>query len=369
MSSVERFCVGGLSLPGYSAISLGPGHPTSTGMITIEAGIEDGVISGADVTSGFGHRAAEKLFEVRDYRSMIMLADRHDWMAAFSGELSLTLTVESAMRLTPPPRASILRTLLAELARLHSHLSFLSYIATPDTSVRLWAAVDGIRKAMLGWTGNRVHPMLCRVGGLAADAPDGWLDALDDLLDDVARVSSELRATLHSTQRFRGLAVLDRETCLRYGLSGPVSRGAGLDLDRRGEGYCAYARVFRPVDVRAPGDAHARLDVLVDELGTGVDMIRVARALAGETPGDVSVKLSRRLKVPEGEHTADVEAPWGIASCLLVSRGGQTPWRVALRTPSFSNLSALGTALEGAPRDSIADVVASLGYSVGDADK
>lgn len=366
---MQQFSIGGLILPEHTGISLGYRHPTSAGMVRVVVETEAGVIRSADVTSGYGHRAAEKLFEVRDYRSMIMLGDRHDWLAAFSGELSLTLTVENAMRLTPPPRATVLRTLLAELARIHSHLSFLSHLTDGDAAARLWQVVDRLRDAMLGWSGNRVHPMLNRVGGLAADAPEGWLDHLDDLLDDASRVSADLRATLAGTSRYSGLAVLDAQTCLGYGLSGPVARAAGLDLDRRAGGYCAYGQVFRPVTPRAAGDAESRFAVLIDEVGTSVDMVRVARSLAAETPGDVAVRLSRRLKVPEGEHETDIEAPWGIASCLLVSRGGQTPWRVALRTPSFSDLSALGRALEGVRTDDIADVVASLGYTVGDADK
>ena len=109
--------------------------------------------------------------------------------------------------------------------------------------------------------------------------------------------------------------------------------------------------------------------MLVDEVGTSVDMIRVAVALAGRTPGEVNVKLSRRLRVPEGEHSTDIEAPWGIASCLMISRGAQTPWRVALRTPSFANVSALGRALEGVDLAQLPDVVASLGYTIGDLDK
>lgn len=369
MSIVRKFGIGGLSLPGYEGISLGPRHPTSVGVITVDTHIDQDTIRRADVRSGYGHRAAEKLFEVRDYRAMIMLADRHDWLAASSGELCLTLTVENAMHLTPPPRAVVLRTLLAEVARIHSHLSFLSYLADGDLAGRLWATVDRIRDALLAWTGNRVHPMLNRVGGLAVDAPTGWLDQLGPVLDDAARLSADLRAALSRTRRFAGLAVLDRETCLGFGLSGPVARAAGLDLDRRAAGYCAYDTLFRPVEPRAAGDAEARFAVLIDEVGTSVDMIRAGRALAANTPPEVSVRLARRLKVPEGEHETEIEAPWGIAASLLVSRGGQTPWRVALRTPSFSNLSALGRALEGARTADIADVVASLGYTIGDADK
>ncbi|MDO5677624.1 MAG: NADH-quinone oxidoreductase subunit D [Propionibacteriaceae bacterium] len=274
------------------------------------------------------------------------------------------------MRLVAPPRAIILRTLLAELARIHSHLSYLSYLTTAgELQDRLWAVIEAVRGRFLRWTGNRIHPMLNRVGGLAVDAPDGWLETLDDLLDDVARLSADLRAVLDRTSRFSGLGVLDEEACLGYGLTGPVARAAGFDPDRRFDGYLAYSQLFRPVHTRTAGDAEARLGVLIDEVGTAVDMIRVAMALAAQTPGEVNIKLSRRLRVPEGEHSTDIEAPWGIASCLMNSRGGQTPWRVALRTPSFANVSALGKALEGAEVSQIPDVVASLGYTIGDLDK
>ncbi len=364
----NRLSIGELSIPGHRPISLGSRHPTSIGIVTLDIETDDdGIIRTADVTSGYGHRGAEKLFEVRDYRSMIMLADRHDWLAAVSGELSITLTVEGAMRLTPAPRATVLRTVLAELARVHSHLTFLSHPADDSVCPRLWLVVDDIRNRMLLWAGNRVHPMLNRVGGLAADVPVGWLDSLDDVLDDAARVAADVGAGLRGNDRFRGLAVLGREACLGHGLSGPVSRAAGLDLDRRTTGYLAYGELFRPVEARRAGDAQARFEVLVDEVGTSIDMIRMARDLLPD--GEVATRLSRRLKVPEGEHMTDIEAPWGIASCLMVSRGGQTPWRVALRTPSFANLSALGTALIGSTEDRIPDVVASLGYTIGDADK
>lgn len=369
MHSTLQYSIGGLPLPGHRAVTLGPRHPTSIGVIEVQPQVGDGIILSADVRNGFGHRGAEKLFEVRDYRSMIMLADRHDWLAAFSGELSLTLTIEAAMRLTPPPRAVILRTALAELARIHSHLSFLSYLAAPALEAELWGVVDALREALLEWAGNRVHPMLNRVGGLAEDAPAGWFERLEPVLEAATLVAAAVRESLAADDRFRALAVLSLQDCLGYGLSGPVSRAAGLDLDRRASGYLAYEHLFQAAPTRGAGDAHDRFEVLLDEVCASAAMVRSAGLLAEANPGEVSSRLSRRLKVPEGEHVTELEAPWGIAACLLVSRGGQTPWRVALRTPSFANLSALGTALRGAPLAQLADAIASLGYTIGDADK
>lgn len=363
------FSVGGIAFPGDIPLSLGPRHPTSVGLIRIACEVQQDQILSADTTIGYGHRGAEKLFEVRDYRSLIMLADRHDWLSAFSGELVVTDTVENAMRLIPPPRAVLLRTLLAEVARIHSHLSFASYLLPASEQSGLWEVVEELRQAMLAWTGNRVHPMLSRVGGLASDAPAGWTQSLFPIFDKVSAVAETARDALTATARFQGLGVLDRDTCLGFGLSGPVSRAAGLDLDRRATGYLAYGDLFVPVATRSAGDAQARFQVLLDELEASVAMVRAAAARLPETPGPVATRLARRLKVAEGEHVTDIEAPWGIASCRLVSRGGQTPWRLALRTPSFANVSALGHALTGHRVDQIPDVVASLGYTIGDLDK
>lgn len=331
---------------------------------------EDHCLREVDVRSGYGHRGAEKLFEVRDYRSLIMLADRHDWWAAFSGELCVTLAVENAMRLPVPPRAAHLRTLLAEYARVHSHLSFLSYLTAGKLEASLWAVVEELRGGLRAWTGNRIHPMINRVGGLAADMPAGWDATVIPLLDRVDALSRHLDEALQdAAARFSGLATLTVADCLDYGLSGPAARAAGMDLDRRRSGYLAYGDVFVAAPVRSGADTHDRLALLIDEVRTSSQMIRHLLDVIPGISGEVAVRLARRLKVPEGQHAVEVEAPWGIAGCVLVSRGGNTPWRLALRTPSFANLSALGHALEGVQENQIADAVSGIGYGIGDADK
>ncbi|MDO5737330.1 MAG: NADH-quinone oxidoreductase subunit D [Propionibacteriaceae bacterium] len=347
---------------------MGDRHPSTAGVIGLDVEFRDGLITSADIQPGHLHRAAEKLFEVRDYRSLIMLADRHDWLSSFSGELVVTGAIEHAMGLVPPPRATWLRTLLAECGRLHSHLSYLSHVSTGDTTTRLWSVVEGLRDAMQEWSGNRVHPMLNRVGGLAFDMPPQWPSMMGRVLRQLDAVAAELQQDLERLEgRLGGLAVTDADCCMQYGLSGPVARAAGLELDLRGAGGLAYDDVFVSTPQREGGDALTRFQVLVDELTSSQQMVQ--RCLDGAPGGDFSVRLSRRLKVPEGEHLSEIEAPWGMASALLVSRGGQTPWRLALRTPTFANVSTLSELLVGARENQIADVVASMGYSIGDLDK
>lgn len=360
--------IGGIPLSGHRHVSLGDRHPSQVGVVSGRIVVDGDVITSADIQPGYLHRAAEKLFEVRDYRSLIMLADRHDWLASFSGELVVAQAVESAMRLVPPSRATRLRTILAEYARVHSHLSYLSYLVDGERAARLWATVEELRNGLLAWSGNRVHPMLCRVGGLAADVPAGWLERLPRLLESVGTIAGDLAEALGEVgDRFRGLAVVDPQLCRDYGLSGPVARSCGLDLDRRPKSPLDYGDVFEAAAPRTAGDAHARFEVLLDEVGASCRML--ARLALDVPDGPVSTRLSRRLKVPEGEHHTQLEAPWGTAGVLLVSRGGPTPWRLALRTPTFANVSALGPLLVGAHQRQIADVVASLGYGIGDLDK
>lgn len=330
--------------------------------------LAEGNITHVDIRPGYLHRAAEKLFEVRDYRSLIMLADRHDWLSSFSGELVVTHAVEHAMGLAPPIRAVWLRTLLAELGRIHSHLSFLSHVSTGHTTDRLWDVVEGLRSALLAWSGNRVHPMLNRVGGLAADMPSAWPVTVAAVLRQVDDLSDSLHELLNGREpRLGGLGVTAVETCMQYGLSGPVARAAGIRLDARRDGLLAYPDVFVDSQRRTGGDALSRFRVLADELVSSRQMVQ--NCLDGLPGGEVSVRLSRRLKVPEGEHLSELEAPWGLASALLVSRGGPTPWRLALRTPTFANVSALSQLLVGVRECEIADVVASVGYGIGDLDK
>lgn len=359
MPNLGAFYVGGFPLPGHESLPIDPRHPAATGVIAFDLGFDGDTVVAADIRPGWLHRGAEKLFEVRDYRALIMLGDRHDWFSSTTGELVITLAVERALGLMPPARAIWLRALLAELARIHSHLAYLSVVTNT------WPGVERMRKAFVAISGNRVHPMLCRVGGLSADATSAWLADVIAAQEVVGRLARAALAALEGTERFRGLAALDAAACRQYGVTGPAARAAGLDIDARRTGL--LAEMFEPVPVGQAGDAHDRLKLLAEEVLASATMVR---RLATDLPdGPVSTPLSRRLKVPEGEHVAEVEAPWGIASVLLVSRGGQTPWRLALRTPTFHNVAALERALVGTRRARLTDAITSLGYAVGDLDK
>ena len=355
-------------------LDLGPDHPSRSGVVEIVCRLDGDVVAETEIRPGASHRSAERLFEVRDYRQVLALANRHDWQAPFAGELGAALTVEQAVRLTPPPRATWLRTVLAEHARLHSHLGFLSVVSArlardADIAHRVHAARDALREQLGDLTGNRVHPMVCRLGGLARDADQRWLDAEARLAETVGRLAPELRRLLDRARLPHGVAVIDAGIARTYGVSGPAARAAGIDSDlRRSAPYLAYSDLdVPPLAVTGhAGDAVSRLTAWVDELETTSALVVAAVERTSRTDGPVSVKLPKVMRVPVGDTYVAHEAPLGRAGWWLVSRGEKVPWRLKLRTASFSHMAALEAVLPGTRVDDVPLALASVGYVVGD---
>jgi len=361
---------------GMIMLDLGPEHPSNAGLIELRLWTENDVITTASIVVGAMHRGAEKLFEVRDYRQILMLADRHDWQAPFFGELAVAMACEQMMGLAIPDRAVWLRTLLAEHTRILSHCGFLGYVAhrlQVDPGLRHLR--EALRTQTLRLTGNRIHPMATRVGGLGVDADEAWLQAERQVAERATRVSEELLTMIDSAlfaSLTSGVGVLDRDTIQQFGVSGPAARATGVDLDLRVQRpYLAYAELAAMISLptRRSGDAQTRLRVLAEELAISASLIIACADRLRELPGPVSVRLGKIIRVPEGEAYLAVEAPLGIAGVFLVSRGEKTPWRLKLRTPSFNNISSLERVLVGVPTQAVEATLASIGYVVGDIDK
>jgi NADH-quinone oxidoreductase subunit D len=361
---------------GTILLDLGPEHPSNAGLIELRLWTKDDVITTARVVVGAMHRGAEKLFEVRDYRQILMLADRHDWQAPFFGELAVALVCEQMMGLAVPERAIWLRTLLAEHTRILSHCGFLGYVphrVPADPGLR--ALREELRTQTLRLTGNRIHPMATRVGGLAIDADFAWLQAERQVAAQTARVAEAVLTMIDSppfASLTRGVGLLDHETIQQFGVSGPAARASGVDLDLRLQTpYLAYrelAGLIAPPRRRS-SDAQSRLGVLAEELTISASLIIACIDRLRDVPGPVSVKLGKIIRVPEGEGYLALEAPLGIAGVFLVSRGEKTPWRLKLRTPSFNNISSLERVLVGVRAEALEATLASIGYVVGDIDK
>ncbi|HZO65089.1 MAG TPA: NADH-quinone oxidoreductase subunit D [Kribbellaceae bacterium] len=364
-------------------LNIGPQHPATHGVLRLRLTMDGERILGCEPIIGYMHRGAEKLFEVRDYRQIIVLANRHDWLSAFSNELGVVLAVERMMGLEVPARAIWIRTLMAELNRVLNHLMFLgSYPLELGAITPIFYAFrerETVQAVMEELSGGRMHYMFNRVGGLKEDLPVGWLGRAGAAVDAVRGRLPDIENLVLGNEIFRartvGVGRLAPELITSYGVSGPIARASGVDADlRRDEPYLAYDELARDgvlrVVGRTDGDCFARFSVLLDQVKVSLDLVDACLdRLASIPAGPVNVRLPKILKVPEGQTYAWTENPLGINGYYLVSRGDKTPWRLKLRSASFNNIAVLPEMLPGCV---VADMVAILGsmfFVVGDIDK
>ncbi|MBF8186525.1 NADH-quinone oxidoreductase subunit D [Nonomuraea sp. K274] len=360
-------------------LNIGPQHPSTHGVLRLRLTLDGERIATAEPIIGYMHRGAEKLFEVRDYRQIIMLANRHDWLSGFANELGVVLAAERLLGMEPPVRAVWARTLLAELNRVLNHLMFLgSYPLELGAITPVFYSFnerERIQAVMEEISGGRMHYMFNRVGGLKEDLPLGWLDRVAEAVAETRRRVPDIEnLILHNDifiARTKGVGVLSREQIMQYGVSGPIARASGVDFDlRRDEPYLAYPELPVKVVTREAGDCHARFEILVEQLKVSLDLAEsCVDRLRSLPPGPINQRLPKVLKVPEGHTYAWTENPLGINGYYLVSKGDKTPWRLKLRSASYSNIQVLREMLPG---HLVADMVAILGsmfFVVGDIDK
>jgi NADH-quinone oxidoreductase subunit D len=362
-------------------LNIGPQHPATHGVLRLLLTLDGERIATAEPMIGYMHRGAEKLFEVRDYRQIIMLANRHDWLSAFSNELGVVLAVERMLGMEVPVRAVWARTLLAEMNRVLNHLMFLgSYPLEVGAITPVFYAFrerEVVQAVMEEISGGRMHFMFNRVGGLKEDLPNGWTSRARSALVEVGTRIQQLEDLVFGNEIFaartKGVGVLSAEQVMQYGVSGPIARASGVDLDlRRDDPYLAYPELQDVLTVvtRTDGDCFSRFEVLRDQLHNSLELSHACLDRLESLPqGPINTRLPKVLKAPEGHTYAWTENPLGINGYFLVSRGEKTPWRLKLRTASFNNVQVLREML---PNQLVADMVAILGsmfFVVGDVDK
>src|SRR5512139_4136805 len=217
-------------------LNIGPQHPSTHGVLRLRLVLDGERVLSAEPIIGYMHRGAEKLFEVRDYRQIIMLANRHDWLSAFSNELGVVLAVERLMGIEVPERATWLRTALAELNRVLNHLMFLgSYPLEIGAITPIFYAFrerETLQAVMEESSGGRMHYMFNRVGGLKEELPAGLTGRVRQAIGDVRRRLPDLYKLIRRNEIFMartvGVGVLSASDAAAFGASGPVARASGL---------------------------------------------------------------------------------------------------------------------------------------------
>ncbi len=347
-------------------LNMGPQHPSTHGVLRLIVTLDGENIVEVQPDIGYLHSSVEKMMEYRTYVQNVALVDRGmDYLIALNNEEAYCLAVETLARIEVPERARVIRVIFNELNRIASHLVWLGtwWIDLGATTVFLWCFRE--RETVLDLfekvTGGRLHHVYYRIGGVYADLPDGWVVEcarfLDYFLPRVDEYAQLLTANPIFLARTKGVGVLPRQAAIEMGASGPVARASGVAVDvRKVVPYEVYDRLEFGIPVMAEGDCFARYQVRLDEMRQSVRIIR--QALQRLPAVEIRARVPVTMKAPRGEVYVRTESPRGDLGMFLVSDGGETPYRLKIRAPSFNNLYALTEMMKGWK---IADVIAILG--------
>ncbi len=347
-------------------INMGPQHPSTHGVLRVVLRLDGERVVDLDVMIGYLHRGVEKLCENRDWQQIVLLTDRMDYVAAATNNLGYCETVEKLLSLEVPRRAKYIRTILAELQRLASHLVWLGSHAMDIGAVTVFLFCLRERELVLDlfeeYCGARLTYNCMRIGGLPQDLPPGWdkkVRALCDVVDDkVPEYETLLTQNRIWLERTRDIGVISAADAIAIGLSGPSLRGSGVRRDlRKDEPYAAYEELDFDIPLGSRGDTYDRYLVRLEEFRQATTIIR--QALDGLPEGPVVGKVPRLIKPPAGETYHAIESPKGEIGFFIASDGKSlSPYRFRVRPPSFCNLQALRQLCIG---HMVADVVALIG--------
>lgn len=346
-------------------LNLGPQHPSTHGVLRLVLKLDGEVITQAQPEVGYLHRGTEKLAENRTYPQMLVISDRWDYLAAMSNNLVWCLAVEKLMQIEVPLRGQLLRLIMVELNRIASHLVFFGTYGIDIGAYTPFLYAFREREKILDLfeevCGARMTYNYIRIGGVMADLPETWIGKCRSFLEWIKPRFAEYDALLTENpifqDRTKGVGILSREQAIAYGITGPNLRGSGVKLDlRRNEPYSSYEKLNFEVPVGQNGDCWDRYWVRICEMKESVKIVEQALELL--PPGECNAKVPRLIRPPIGEAYAQIEAPRGVLGIYLVSDGGEKPYRVHVRAPSFINLTILQEILKGVK---VADVIAILG--------
>jgi NADH-quinone oxidoreductase subunit D len=357
-------------------INMGPQHPSTHGVLRLKLQLDGEQIKDMRPVIGYLHRGVEKLSEHRTYSMIEPLTDRLDYVAAISENLGYCGAVEKLMGLQIPPRAQYIRVVLAELQRIASHLLWLGTHALDLGAMTVFFYTFREREIILdlfeAFCGARLTYNSMRIGGLLEDVPRGWFDRVRHFLKIFPGRMKEYEDLLTVNRIFlgrtKGVGLLSAADAVAYGVSGPPLRASGVNYDvRKALPYSSYDQFEFDVPLGSHGDTYDRYLVRMEELRQSCRIIR--QALDRMPEGEVRAKVPKYIKPPAGEVYHVVESPRGEQGFYIVSTGGEIPYRVRFRAPSFVNLQALPVMCQGGLVADVVAVIGSIDIVLGDCDR
>ncbi len=371
-------------------LNVGPQHPGTHGVLRIALQLDGEEVVDAIPQIGFHHRGAEKMGERQSWHSYIPYTDRIDYLGGVMNNLAYLTAVETLAGIQVPPRAQVIRVMLAELFRIISHLVWYGTFAqdlgqmspvffTFNDRERAFGIVEAI-------TGARMHPAWFRIGGVAADLPNGWEKMFRDFLKYLPPRLIEYDRTVMQNRIFqartKGIGGLRIDEAIEWGMTGPSLRACGLDWDfRKRQPYSGYDNFEFDIPTGHTGDCYDRAVVHVEEMRQSLRIIEqclknmpegpyksdhplATPPVKARTMHDIETLITHFLSVswgpvmPVGEALGAIEGTKGNNGYYLVSDGSTVSYRTRIRTPSFAHIQTVRLLSRGMM---IPDVVVNLG--------
>lgn len=357
------------------SLNMGPQHPSTHGVLRVVLELDGETVVHARPDVGYLHRGIEKLAESRTYPQVIPYTDRLDYLGSMGNNLAYCQTVEKLLGAEIPERADYLRVIAAELNRIASH-----FLCVGSLAIDL-GAVTGMIFAFRGrervldlfdlLCGSRMTYNYIRIGGVMADATPEFITALEKYIEDFPGLIGDYDTLITGNEifyhRLVNTAPLSGERAMALGVTGPILRASGINVDlRKDEPYSVYDRFSFEVPLRQNGDNWDRYTIRLDEMRQSIEIIK--QALATLPEGPIMAKIPKIIKPPKGEVYHRIESPRGELGFYIVSDGGLKPYRMHVRRPSFINLSALDDVCRGAKLSDVVAVLATLDPILGEVD-
>lgn len=384
-------------------LNMGPSHPSTHGVLRIVLELDGEVITKAAPDIGFLHRGDEKIAENMTYTQFIPYTDRLDYLAPLANNVAYALAVEKLLGIDKQltPRCQFIRVICAELARISSHLlgmgSYAMDVGALTVFLHTFTEREKVYNLAEALSGARFTTSYTRIGGLSRDLPPGWVEQCRRFCDEVVVNIDETETLLSRNRIFvdrtQGVGVISREDAIDYALTGPNLRGSGVEYDlRKDQPYLVYDQLDFEVPVGTKGDSYDRYLCRIEEMRQSVRIIRQCLDKLPGGPVNIPdgkvvqppkdrvltrmeelihhfINVTQGINAPVGEVYFGHENPKGELGFYINSRGGGTPYRLKIRSPSFVNLSILPRLLPG---HTVSDVVAILGsfdFVMGECDR
>lgn len=382
-------------------LNIGPSHPSTHGVLRLIASLDGEIIKGIEQDVGYLHRGDEKIAENMTYAQFVPYTDRLDYLAPLANNVAYAYAVEKLLGVTVPPRCQYIRVVCSELARISSHLLGIGCFGMDVGAMSVFLYTFTEREKIYDLceclSGARFTTSYTRIGGLLNDMPEPFEGMLRAFLRDFPKALDEVDQLLTKNRIFcdrsRDIGILTKEDALDLGVTGPILRASGVDLDlRKAQPYSSYEDFDFDVPTGTVGDCYDRYLVRMEEMRQSVRIIQQAIDKMPDGPVDVDdpkIVLPKKRKVltkmeelihqfihvttgvnaPPGDVYFAAENPKGELGFHIVSKGGGVPHRLKIRAPSFVNLQALPAMANGHMITDLVVILASIDFVMGECDR